>query len=95
MSLKPGRLRIIALSVGCVALGASLLLLLASFFRSAAPADYVQRTRETVVWVRWGISTSLASLVLCPFGYGALRAATILMGVVVLSFWLFIAASLR
>lgn len=72
-----------------------MLLLLASFFRSASPVDYAERTQETATWARWGIATSVAALTLCPFGQGATRAASILMAFVVLSFWLFIAASLH
>ncbi len=92
--MRSSRLRLATFSIGCLALGVSVVILIASFLQTATPADYVQQAREAGLWVRWGMATSLMALLLCCAGTGGFRVAVMLVAFVLLSFWFFIGVSL-
>jgi hypothetical protein len=56
---------------GVFVLLASLALLTASYVRPVRSTDYLQQGRDAVPWVEWGLSTSLAAVILCSTGRSA------------------------
>ena len=81
---------------GVFALLASLALLAASFLRPMRSTDYLQQGLDAVPWVQWGLSTSLAAVILCSIGRsGRTTKVAFVVGATALFFvWMLLAQSL-
>jgi len=71
---------------GVVAIGISLVVLVANFFRPVVPG-VMSQAKETRPWLEWGLGWAAAGFVFCFFGEGRWRVLSLIAGMILLAWW--------
>ena len=72
----------------------SISILITGFFRSFRTTDYLEQSREAIPFIRWGLGSATAGLLLCCFGTRWLRIAGLSAAFLLSLWWFFIAESI-